>query len=219
MNFADARKWMVDGQVLPNKVTDPRVIQAMLDLPRHLFVPAASVARAHADEDVPLGHGRVLLQPMMIARLVQLLQLRMGETALVLGAGSGYGAALLSRMGAIVTAVEQDPALVSLGRDALATAGVVSPGSIQFIEASPVGGAPTGPFDVILIDGQVPLIPDAVSDRLAEGGRLVAVRRRPGRSGAAVLGRRNGSSFSVTEAFDCTTAPLPDFSAAPSFVF
>lgn len=219
MNFADARKWMVDGQVLPNKVTDPRVINAMLDLPRHLFVPAASVARAHADEDVPLGQGRVLLQPMMIARLVQMTQLRMGETALVLGAGSGYGAALLARMGAIVTAVEQDPALASLARGALASAGVVSPGSVQFIEATPVGGAPAGPFDVVLIEGQVPAIPDAVVDRLAEGGRLVAVRRRPGRSGAAVLGTRTAGNFSVTEMFDCGTAPLPGFSAEPGFVF
>jgi protein-L-isoaspartate(D-aspartate) O-methyltransferase len=219
MNFADARKWMVDGQVLPNKVTDPRVIHAMLDLPRHLFVPAASIARAHADEDVPLGQGRVLLQPMMIARLAQMTQLRMGETALVLGAGSGYGAALLARMGAIVTAVEQDPALAVLARDALASAGVVSPGSVQFIEATPVGGAPSGPFDVVMIEGQVPAIPDAVADRLAEGGRLVAVRRRPGRSGAAVLGTRSGGSFSVTEIFDCATAPLPGFSAEPSFVF
>ncbi len=219
MNFADARKWMVDGQVLPNKVTDPRVINAMLDLPRHLFVPPASTARAHADEDVPLGHGRVLLQPMMIARLMQMTQLRMGETALVLGAGSGYGAALLARMGAIVTAVEQDPALAALARGALASAGVVSPGSVQFIEATLVGGAPSGPFDVVVIEGQVPSIPEAVSDRLAEGGRLVAVRRRPGRSGAAVLGTRAGGSFSVTEMFDCSTAPLPGFSAEPSFVF
>jgi len=219
MNFADARKWMVDGQVLPNKVTDPRIIQAMLELPRHLFVPPASTARAHADEDVPLGHGRVLLQPMMMARLAQLAQLRMGETALVLGAGSGYGAALFARMGAIVTAVEQDPALVAIARGALAQAGVVAPGSVQFLEATPVGGAPTGPFDVIVIEGEVPVIPEAVSDRLAEGGRLVAVRRRPGRSGAAVIGRRTGGSFSVTEAFDCTTAALPGFSAEPSFVF
>jgi protein-L-isoaspartate(D-aspartate) O-methyltransferase len=70
-----------------------------------------------------------------------------------------------------------------------------------------------------MIDGEIPMVPDAVSDRLAEGGRLVAVRRRPGRSGAAILGTRSSGSFSVTEAFDCATAPLPGFSAEPSFVF
>ncbi|MBO1074511.1 protein-L-isoaspartate O-methyltransferase family protein [Roseomonas marmotae] len=219
MNFADARKWMVDGQVRPNKVTDPRIIEAMLELPRHLFVPQSCVARAHADEDVPLGNGRVLMQPMMLARLVQLADVRAGETALVLGAGTGYGAALLARLGARVTAVEDDADLLKIGRHALAEAGVVAPGSLQLVEAAPASGGPAGPFDVVLLEGEVSVIPTSISDRLAEGGRLVTVYRHPGRAGAAVIGRRIGGAFSVTEAFDCTTAPLPGFSQEPSFVF
>jgi protein-L-isoaspartate(D-aspartate) O-methyltransferase len=219
MNFADARKWMVDGQVRPNKVTDLRIIEAMLDLPRHLFVPQNCVARAHADEDVPLGRGRVLMQPMMIARLAQLAEVREGENALVLGAGTGYGAALLARLGARVTAVEDDAALLQVARAALKNSGMLTPGSVHLLEAPPATGAPAGPFDLIMLEGEVPAIPAAISDRLAEGGRLVGVYRRPGRSGAAVLGRRIGGAFSVSDAFDCTTAALPGFAPEPGFVF
>jgi protein-L-isoaspartate(D-aspartate) O-methyltransferase len=219
MNFADVRKWMVDGQVRPNKVTDIRIIEAMLDLPRHLFVPQNCAARAHADEDVPLGHGRVLMQPMMIARLVQLAEVREGDTALVLGSGTGYGAALLARLGARVTAVEDDAALLSLARASLADRGMLAPGSVQLVEAAPATGAPAGPFDVILLEGGVPSVPAAVSDRLAEGGRLVGVFQAPDRSGAAFLGRRAGGAFSTGEAFDCSTAPLPGFAPEPGFVF
>jgi protein-L-isoaspartate(D-aspartate) O-methyltransferase len=219
MNFADARKWMVDGQVRPNKVTDTRIIEAMLELPRHLFVPQHCVARAHADGDVPLGRGRVLMQPMMMARLVQLAEVREGETALVLGAGAGYGAALLARLGARVTAVEDDAALLALARTALADGAMLAPGSVQLVEAAPATGAPAGPFDIIMLEGEVPAIPAAISDRLAEGGRLVGVCHTPGRSGAAVLGRRAGGAFSVNEVFDCTTAPLPGFAPEPGFVF
>jgi protein-L-isoaspartate(D-aspartate) O-methyltransferase len=219
MNFADARKWMVDGQVRPNKVSDIRIIEAMLELPRHLFVPQHAIPRAHADEDVPLGGGRALMQPMMMARLAQLAQVREGESALVLGAGSGYGAALLARLGARVTAVEDDPTLLSLARSALADSALLAPGSVQLVEAPPATGAPAGPFDIILLEGEVPAVPAAISDRLAEGGRLVGVRHAPGQTGAAIMGRRAGGAFSITEAFDCSTAPLPGFTPEPGFVF
>lgn len=217
MNFADARKWMVDGQIRPNKVTDLRISNAMLELPRHLFVPSAQAPRAHADEDVPLGNGRVLMQPMMQARLVQLAEVREGESVLVLGAGTGYLAALIARLGARVTAVENNASLIALGRKALAETSV-APGTLQLVEGVLAEGGPAGTtYDVIVIEGEVQFIPTAVSDRLAEGGRLVAVCRKPGRAGAAVLGRRAGGTFSVTEVFDCTTAPLPGFTPEPSF--
>lgn len=219
MDFAGARKWMVDGQLRPNKVTDPRILSAMSDLPRHRFVPPAQAPRAHADEDVPLGGGRVMIQPMMQARLMQLAQIRAEEQVLLLGAGSGYGAALAARLGARVTAVESAPALLALARDALAGLSV-APGSIRIIEGNAARGHAEGaPYDLILIEGQVPEIPPFLVEQLAEGGRVVAVQRRPGEAGAAVLGRRLGGSFSLTEAFDCGTAPLPDFQPQPGFVF
>ncbi|MFC7609397.1 protein-L-isoaspartate O-methyltransferase family protein [Teichococcus aestuarii] len=183
MDFAGARKWMVDGQLRPNKVTDPRILSAMSDLPRHRFVPPAQAPRAHADEDVPLGGGRVMIQPMMQARLMQLAQIRAEEQVLLLGAGSGYGAALAARLGARVTAVESAPALLALARDALAGLSV-APGSIRIIEGNAARGHAEGaPYDLILIEGQVPEIPPLLVEQLAEGGRVVAVQRRPGRRG------------------------------------
>jgi protein-L-isoaspartate(D-aspartate) O-methyltransferase len=218
-DFAGARKWMVDGQLRPNKVTDPRIISAMLDLPRHLFVPPALAARAHADEDVPLPGGRALLQPMMLARLLQLAQIRAGEQVLLLGAGAGYSAAVLARMGARVTAVESDAARIADGRDALAGLSL-APGSLTLVEAPAAAGHAVGaPYDVIIIEGEVPEIPPVLVEQLPEGGRLVTVRRRPGQAGAAVLGRRMGGAFSVTEAFDCKTAPLAEFQPQPGFAF
>ncbi|ONG57256.1 protein-L-isoaspartate(D-aspartate) O-methyltransferase [Pseudoroseomonas deserti] len=218
-DFAGARKWMVDGQLRPNKVTDPRIISAMLDLPRHRFVAPALEARAHADEDVPLGQGRVLLQPMMLARLLQLAQIRAGESVLLLAAGAGYGAAVAARMGARVTAVEGDAALTAQGRAALAELSL-APGSLQLVEGPATAGHPAGaPYDVIIIEGAVPEIPPALVEQLPEGGRLVALRRRPGQAGAAVLGRRMGGAFSVTEAFDCNTAVLAEFQPQPGFSF
>ena len=110
MDYADARKRMVDGQLRPNRVTDPRVLDAMRELPREDFLPPRPRARAYADEDVPLPGGRAMVAPMVIARLAQLAAVRPGDRALVVCAGTGYGAAVLARCGARVTALEADAA-------------------------------------------------------------------------------------------------------------
>ena len=120
MDYADARKRMVDGQLRPNRVTDPRVLDAMRELPREDFLPATARALAYADEDVPLPGGRALVEPMVIARLAQLAAVRPGDRALVVCAGTGYGAAVLARCGARVTAVESDATLAGIAQKALA---------------------------------------------------------------------------------------------------
>lgn len=218
MDFEGARKWMVDGQLRPNKVTDPRILNSMSDLPRHLFVPPTMMARAHADEDVPLGHGRVMLQPMMLARLLQLAKVRAGEAVLVLAAGTAYGAALVSRMGGRVTAIEAEADLLALGREALSGLSL-TPGTLDYLQGSPAAGyAEKAPYDLIVIEGAVQSIPKEVVGQLAEGGRLVTIRLLPGRSGVAVLGQRLGGGFSITEAFDCNTVLLPGFAPEPGFV-
>ncbi|RAI60288.1 protein-L-isoaspartate O-methyltransferase family protein [Roseicella frigidaeris] len=218
MDFADARKRMVDGQLRPNKVTDPRVLDAMRELPRESFVPASLRMRAYADEDVPLPGGRALIEPMVIARLAQLAAVRPGDRALVLCAGSGYGAAVLARCGAQVTAVESDAALAGLAASALAAC--LPAGAVRLETGSPAEGHPGGaPYDAILIEGEVPEVPPAIAAQLAEGGRLVTVLGGGRRTGVAVLARKLGGAVSVTPAFDCATIALPDFAPAPGFVF
>lgn len=217
---AEARRRMVDGQLRPNRVTDPRIISAMLAIPRERFLPPALAARAYTDEDVPLPGGRALIEPMVIARLLQLLAIRDGDRVLVVGAGTGYAAAVAAACGARVTALEEDAALVALARRAVPA--FASPVAVGIIEGRLAAGHAAGaPYDAILIEGEVPEVPAAIADQLAEGGRLATVlgAAERGLSSRAVLGRRVGGSFSVTDAFDCATLPLPAFRRAPGFVF
>jgi protein-L-isoaspartate(D-aspartate) O-methyltransferase len=216
-DFATARTMMVDSQVRPNKVTDSRIIAAMRSLPREAFLPAGLAARAYADESVPLGGGRVMPAPMIVARMAQISPLADGARILVVGAGGGYGAALLSRCGAAVTAVEDDAALLTIARKALAE---YAP-AVTLLEA-PIGeGAPgSAPFDCIFIEGAVERLPDALVLQLATNGVLVMVRCEPNvRMGQAVLGRKASGSMSFVPMFDCALPPLPALRRAPEFVF
>jgi len=218
--MAAARRSMVDGQLRPNKVTDPRLLAAMGDLPRERFLPPGLSARAYADEDVRLPGARALMQPMVIARLLQLLRIRDGDRMLLLGAGTGYAAAVAASCGARVVAVESDAALFAIARQALD--GLLPAGAVTLLPADPAAGHAAGaPYDVILIEGEVPAVPDAIAAQLAEGGRLATVLAAPdrGASSRAVWGVRHAGSFSVTDAFDCATLPLPAFQPAPAFVF
>ncbi len=218
--MAAARRFMVDGQLRPNKVTDPALLAAMGDLPREAFLPPALAPRAYADEDVRLPGDRALLQPMMIARLLQLLRLRDGDRMLVLGAGTGYAAAVAARCGARVVAVESDPALAGIAQAACAA--LLPAGAVTLLRHDPLAGHPSGaPYDAILIEGEIPSVPERIAQQLAEGGRLATVLAAPHRGAfsRAVVGLRAGGSFSVTDAFDCATLPLPHFQPAPGFVF
>lgn len=217
-DFAAARALMVDGQIRPNKVTDSRIVAAMRSLPRERFVPADRAALAYSDEDVPLGGGRYLVEPMVIARLVQLAAVREGERALVVAAGSGYGAALLAACGAEVTALEQDAALLAVARAVLPG---VAP-AVRVVEGKLAEGwKAAAPYDVILIEGAVPEIPEAVVAQLrGEGGRLVTVLKSGPRIGQAVLcGRAGGGRLERRTMFDCAVPVLPMLRREAGFVF
>lgn len=217
LDLSAARDNMVDSQVRPNKVVDPRIVQAMRTIPRERFLPPGLAALAYCDEDVRLGGGRALMEPMVIARLLQILQIRTGETALVVAAGTGYGAAVLAAVGAAVTAVEDDPALLAIARVAL-------PPSVTLIEGPPQNGCPErGPYDLILIDGAVPEIPDAIARQLKPQGRLAAVIATPGRPASGVLAEPvvtgGGVHMRSQKLFDCATPSLPQFAPRPAFTF
>jgi len=226
MDYAAARLNMVEGQVRPNRVTSPRVVAAMLDLPREEFVPEPLRAVAYVDEDLPLGGGRWVMEPMVLARLVQAADPQPDERALVVGCGLGYGAALLARLCAGVVALESDPMLAAAARPVLARMGE---GRVGVVEGPLAAGHPGGaPYDVILIEGAVAEVPAALSDQLAEGGRLVAVRTGgdPGSIGScgggmglAVRGERIGGLYVERPMFDAATPALAEFRAAPRFVF
>jgi len=216
--YADARNRMVDSQLRPNKVTDPRITGAMRRLPRERFLPPNLRHLAYVDEDVPLGNGRVLLEPMVIARLIQLAAPMTGERALVVAAGLGYGAAVLSACGPRVTALEEDPRLVELARGALSA---IAP-EINVVAGSLAEGWPSqAPYDVILIEGAVHAIPPAIGKQLrSAGGRLVTVlRQNGGRTSSAVLAEATPAGIRAQPMFDCATPDLPSLRPAPVFEF
>jgi protein-L-isoaspartate(D-aspartate) O-methyltransferase len=213
-----ARRHMVDSQIRPNRVSDGRVIAAMRRLPRERFLPAALADRAYIDEDVPLGQGRVLIEPLVIARMVQLARPIAGERALVVGAGTGYGAALLDACGLHVTALEQDEALLAIARPALAAFAR----DVTVVQGPLAAGVTDGgAWDIVLIEGAVPVIPPAIAAQVRRpGGRLVTVLSPGGVApGQIVLAEPSVAGLRAQPAFDASTALLPPLVRAPGFVF
>lgn len=219
VDLADPRARMVDGQLRPNRVTDERILAAMRALPRERFLPAAQQAWAYADEDVALPGGRCLMEPLVLARLVQLADPRSGERVLVVGAGGGYGAAVIAACGAAVVALEEDAALAGLARGLLP--GLAN--DVRVVTGPLSAGWPGGaPYDVIFIEGGFEALPPAFAAQLRPaGGRLVGVRIGPGGIGQGVRGERLGSGDSVAlrPAFDCATPVLPSLRQAAGFRF
>jgi protein-L-isoaspartate(D-aspartate) O-methyltransferase len=209
-----AREKMVDSQVRPNQVNDRRVIGAMRALPREAFAPAGSFA--YADADISLGQGRFMLAPMLTARLAQLVLVNDPKHVLVVGAGSGYLAAILSLAGAHVVALEEHPALTN---GALAQ---YAPGVERATGKLTAGWPAGGPFDAILIEGAVPAIPDVFAAQLTPEGRIVTILAdgpTNGGIGRAVIAEPGSAGFSTAKMFDCTARILPEFRQAPVFSF
>jgi protein-L-isoaspartate(D-aspartate) O-methyltransferase len=217
MDLAEARNRMVDSQVRPNKVTDPRIIAAMRQLPRERFVPPAQTALAYVDEDVPLGEGRVLIEPMIMARLLQLTAVAAGERVLVVAAGTGYGATVLASCGARVTALENAASLLAIARDMLSE---YAP-SVSLVSGPLDAGWPQGaPYDVILIEGAVRSIPPAIGEQLhQETGRLVAVCTDGAGTSQAVLAEATPAGLRPQPMFDCATPVIPSLLPVAGFVF
>lgn len=222
------RNAMVESQLRPNEVTDSGLLAAMRSLPRERFVPEALQGLAYMDEDIQVlraregGAARFLLSPMVQARLIQLAEITAQETVLDLGCATGYSTAILARLAAHVVGVEPEPALAETAKSNLRALGLANvdivAGSLTDPPASP---GRQKSYDVIVIEGSVPEVPDAVLAQLKEGGRLVAVlTRAPNmRQGKAYLFVRvDGDARGVAQ-FDAGAAPLPGFAPAPAFTF
>jgi protein-L-isoaspartate(D-aspartate) O-methyltransferase len=226
VDFQAARRAMVDGQIRTSDVTDSRLIAAMLDIPRDAFVPPSLAALAYADRDLPLdGDGdittrrrpsRLLARPMVQARLIQAADLEPQDRILVVGAGTGYLAAVVSRLAASVTALEQDPKLAARARAVLSDHGVAA---VTAVEGPLAQGWPAAsPYDVILFDGGVEWIPEVFFCQLASVGRLIAVVIA-GMVGKAMVFRSERGQASGRALFDAMAPLLPGFKKAPTFVF
>jgi len=216
MDYAAARHNMVESQIRPNQVTDPLVMTAMAEVPREAFLPKSLRGVAYVDDDIPLGNGRHMMEPLVLARLLQGAEIAASDVVLVIGCATGYCSAVLARMANTVVALESDS---DLAEAATATLGEQGIDTVAFVEGALRDGyAKQGPYDVIFFCGAVPEIPVAIREQLSEGGRMVAVISE-GPMGKAVLVTRRDGLFSSLEKFDAATPLLPGFESKPSFVF
>jgi len=212
-NFEHMRRAMVASQLRTTGVNDPRVLAAMGAVPRERFVPEERIPMAYADALVPLGHGRELNSPMSVGRMLTEAGLKGDEHALVIGATTGYAAALLARLAKSVVALEEEPALAAFARRALAGTDVeVVEGPLN------AGWAPRAPYDFVLFDGAIEFVPDAVIDQLAEGGEIAAAILDDNVPRLSV-GRVAGGAFGAAAYADAASAILPGFRKPQGFSF
>jgi protein-L-isoaspartate(D-aspartate) O-methyltransferase len=215
--YETARTRMVESQLRPNKVTDKRLLDAFFAIRRELFVPENLRAVAYVDEDLPLGEGRHLMEPMVAARLLQAAAIERTDTALIIGAGTGYEAALVAVLARSVVALEEDPELARRARAALVEHSIAS---VSVVEAPLAQGhRERAPYEVIFFCGAVAEVPAEIGSQLADEGRLIAVVKSGSAMGHATLMTRIGGGLARRVLFDASTPLLPGFFPKPAFTF
>jgi protein-L-isoaspartate(D-aspartate) O-methyltransferase len=217
MNYAAARQHMIDSQIRTNKVTEPIVIEALAGLPREAFVAEAQKKLAYIDRPVAIGAGRRMTEPMVLARLLQAAHLKGSETALVVGAGTGYSAAVLSRLVRKVVALESAPELAERAKAILAQLGI---GNVAVVTGDLAAGRPSdGPPDFILVDGAAEIVPEALTAQLADRGRLAVVMKDQGVVGRGTIFVKADGVVTPRTIFDADAEVLPGFTRPQRFVF
>lgn len=208
-DFAAAREAMVECQLRPQGVTDPAVLEAMGRIERERFLPPQTRPVAYVDRAVGIGSGRFLAAPAVLGQLLTQMMPERGQSALVVGAGTGYSAAVLAAMGLKVTALESDAALATAAGE----------NGVSAVQGELEGGhAQKAPYDQILIDGAVEYIPDALIEQLADGGRLGAPLTERGIT-RLIVGRKAGGAFGYLSIGDAGVPALPGFTRPKAFTF
>ncbi|MEQ1942748.1 protein-L-isoaspartate O-methyltransferase [Mesorhizobium sp. VNQ89] len=221
VDFTELRVKMVDGQLRTTDVTSHSLLGAMLSVPRELFVPDVRKALAYIDDDILLsGEGgseaRYLMEPAPFAKLVQLGEVGVGDKVLIVGAGTGYSAAVLSRMAGSVVALEGDAALADKAQATLAGLGC---DNVTIVRGPLTAGHKDGaPYNFILVEGSVGELPEALLKQLADEGRLVVVEGRGAAAAARIYTKAEGIATG-RRAFNAAVKPLPGFERVPAFEF
>lgn len=216
-DFAAARFHMVECQIRPNKVTDHRLVDALMDVPREIFVPQALRGVAYVDGDLAVGRGRYLMEPMIFARMLQEAGVDEASRVLDVGCATGYSTAVLARMADSVVGLESDAGLAAAAKDALAQAGANNATVVNAPMAE--GYAAGAPYDVIIFEGAVAEVPQAICEQLAEGGRIIATVLGDRGLGEVRLYQRYGRAVSSRILFEAQPHLLPGFEPKPRFEF
>ena len=208
-DYARARDTMIDSQMRPEGVNDPAVIAAVRSVARELFVPEAQRPLAYIDRAVPLGEGRFLAPATALGLLLTQLAPKPGERALVVGCGTGYSLALLNEMGLEATGVESHSELAATAKS----------NGFKIVEGPLEAGYKRGgPYDLLLIDGAVEFLPEALIAQLKEGARFGGALIEEGVS-RLIVGRKAAGSFGYYSISDSTVPALPGFQRPRSFIF
>ncbi|MAP94250.1 MAG: protein-L-isoaspartate(D-aspartate) O-methyltransferase [Ponticaulis sp.] len=211
-----ARKRMVDSQIKPNDVTDDRVIAAFLKVPREFYLPKAQQDIAYSEIELPTVEGRHFWLARDLSKLLQALEVRATDLALVIGAGEGYSASLLNELADTVIALDQNPDVADKASDALLSAGI---DRVAFVTGDLLNGhPPEAPYNVILVNGLVEYVPDAWLEQLAPGGRLGVVVGNE-KNGEVRVYTKSAKSVSYHTEFNCTPPSLPEVRKEVGFAF
>ncbi|MBF0356675.1 MAG: protein-L-isoaspartate O-methyltransferase [Alphaproteobacteria bacterium] len=218
MDHATARRNMVDCQLRPTGVVDPRLIAAMGSIPREAFLPRADHGLAYMGAEIEVASGRVLSAPLTLARLIQLADIKPSDVVLHVGSGAGYGTAVLSQLASTVVALDSDKGLNETANRVLSELGMHN---AAVLEGPMHEGYPKqAPYDVIVIEGLVGHVPESLLNQLAEGGRLAAlVSAKVGALGRGTLYLNVQGTQGKREVFDAAATPLPGFALTPGFIF
>ena len=215
-DYALRRRTMVDTQVRPSDVTKYPIIDAMLAVPRELFVPNGRREAAYIGENLPIGPSRVILEPRTLAKMLDALDVRDDDLVLDLGAGLGYAAAVLARLAEAVVAVEEDEAMALEAEASLAEVGA---DNVAVVHAPLLeGAAKHGPYDVIFVEGAVEHVPAALTAQLKDGGRIGCLFQE-GQLGVCRIGYCIDGAVTWRDAFHASAPVLPGFAHQPDFVF
>lgn len=217
MDFDKAREIMVDSQIRPDDVTEPRIVSAFLRTPREVFVPNARKGVAYSELEITTSPGRALWTPRDTAKLIKLAAIQPTDVVLVVGAGAGYEAALISQLADTVIALEETAALVDAMSQRFAAIGIDRAAPVEGPLAK--GLPEQAPFDVIYIAGMIEVLPDSWAGQLRDGGRLVAVMAQPGGMGRGKVFTKAGDTLAAREGFDACPPRFAAFDRKPTFSF
>ncbi len=205
IDYSQARRRMVEQQLQSRGITDDRVLRAFLEVPRHRFVESALEAQAYSDRALPIGHGQTISQPYMVAVMTQELELEPEDRVLEIGTGSGYQAAVLSRLARSVFTVERHGELAEKAKRVFADLGYTN--ILQRVGDGTLGWKQYAPYDAIVVTAGAPRVPEALRRQVSEGGRLVVPTGSRGSQMLRVL-RREGETFQEHSCVPCIFVPL-----------
>lgn len=213
-DFAERRRIMVDTQVRPSDVTKFPIIDAMLDVPREVFVPDTQREAAYAGDLIQLENGRWLLEPRTLAKMLDALNIEADDSVLDVAAGLGYSTAVAARMAQLVVALEDDESVASEAQNLLIEVGADN----AIVHCGPLseGAAEHGPYDVIMVQGGVEQLPDEIAQQLKPGGRIACIFV-DGHLGTVRVGHKSGDTISWRFAFNAGAPILKGFQKEHAF--